>query len=360
MIHLQLVTIWEELLNTRPIGIRDNFFYLGGHSLLAVRLVNRIEQTFGKKISLSTLFAGPTIEQLAQALQHQIETSSRVAILTLQRGQASRRPFFYLHGDYMGGAFYCYTLASDLGKEQPFYVLEPYRFTGLPVPPTFEMIATSHLEALRIVQPEGPYMLGGFCNGGLMAYEMACQLYAAGQTVDLLVLVDPASPPHYKLRSRLSRFCKIFHIGEDKQLNWFLRLRHAYKYLRFMDYRNGLQDSEGIARIETQTFEPGQVQNPTFLQKIRALLPTVETLRQEWPGVYRWVASGYVPGEYPGKINFVWSSEERFRKTWERKMPKVKEEEMYLISGTHLIKTTGQLDALSEHLYRCLEMASAE
>jgi thioesterase domain-containing protein len=203
-------------------------------------------------------------------------------------------------------------------------------------------------------------MLGGFCNGGLIAYEMACQLYAAGQTVDLLVLVDPASPPHYTLRSWLSRFCNIFHVGEDRQLNWFLRLRHIYKYLRFPDYRNGLQDSEGIARIETQMFEPGQVQNHTLLQKIRALLPTVETLRQEWPGTYRWVASGYVPGKYPGKITFVWSSDERFRKTWERKMPRVKEEELYLISGTHLIRTPEQLDALSEHLYKWLGKASAE
>ncbi len=360
MIHHQLILIWEDLLNIRPIGIRDNFFYLGGRSLLAARLVNRIEQTFGKKISLSTLFARPTIEQLAQALEQQTEASSRAVVLTVQTGQASRRPFFYLHGDYMGEAFYCFTLARGLGKEQPFYVVEPYRFTGLRVPPTFEVIAASHLKALRSVQPEGPYMLGGFCNGGLMAYEMVCQLCAAGQIVDLLVLVDPASPPHNTLRSRLSRFCSMFHVGEDRQLNWFLRLRHIYKFLSFPDYRNGLQDSEGIARIEAQTFVPGQDQNHTFLQKIRALLPTVETLRQEWPGIYRWVASGYAPGVYPGKITFIWSSEELFRKTWERKMPRVKEEQVYVIPGTHLINTTEQLDVLSERLYKCLGKVSAE
>ncbi|HEY6284501.1 MAG TPA: AMP-binding protein, partial [Ktedonobacteraceae bacterium] len=355
LIQHQLVNIWEELLDIQPIGIRDNFFYLGGHSLLAARLVNRIEQTFGKKISLSTLFARPTIEQLAQALQQEVEASTRAAILTVQTGPPSRRPFFYLHGDYMGGAFYCFTLAQGLGKEQPFYVLEPYRFTGLPIPPTFELIAASHLQALRTVQPVGPYMLGGFCNGGLMAYEMACQVYAAGQTVDLLVLVDPASPPHNTLRRRLSRFCSIFHVGEDKQLNWFLRMRHIYKYLCFPDYRNGLRDSEGKAKIESQTFEPAKDQYQSLLQKIRALFPTVETLRQEWPGTYRWVASGYTPGVYPGKIIFVWSSEELFRKTWERKMPRVKEQETYVIPGTHLINTTEQLDALSDRLYECLE-----
>ena len=260
----------------------------------------------------------------------------------------------------MGGAFYCFTLARDLGEEQPFYVLEPYSFTGLPVPPAFEVIAASHLQALRSVQPEGPYMLGGFCNGGLMAYEMACQLYAAGQTVDLLVLVDPASPPHQTLRGLLSRFCTIFHIGEDRQLNWFLRLRHVYKYLRFTDYRNGLQDSEGIARIETQMVELHQQHHQTFLHKIRATLPTVDTMRQDWPGTYRWVASGYTPGVYPGNITFVWSSEELFRKTWEHKMPGVRDEEVYVIPGTHLINTTEQLDALSERLYKWLSKLSTE
>jgi amino acid adenylation domain-containing protein len=68
-VHYQLIKIWEELLDTRSIGIRDNFFYLGGHSFLAARLVARIEQVFGKKIPLAILFARPTIEQLAVALQ---------------------------------------------------------------------------------------------------------------------------------------------------------------------------------------------------------------------------------------------------------------------------------------------------
>jgi acyl carrier protein len=360
LIHHQLVNIWEELLGIHPIGIRDNFFYLGGHSLLAARLVHRIEQTFGKKISLSTLFARPTIEQLTQAIQQEVEASSRAVILTVQTGKDSRKPFFYLHGDYMGGAFYCFTLAQGLGKEQPFYVLEPYRFTDLPIPPTFELIAAAHLQALRTVQPEGPYMLGGFCNGGLMAYEMACQLYEAGQTVELLVLVDPASPPHYTLRKLLERFCSVFHIREDRQLNWFLRMRHIYKYLCFTDYRNGLQDTEGKARIASQIFERDQYQHQSLRQRIRALFPTVETLRQEWPGTYRWVASGYSPGVYLGKITFVWSSEELFRKTWERKMPAVKEKEIFVIPGTHIINTAEQSNALSERLYAWLGEAYAE
>jgi len=81
MVHYQLIQIWEELLDARSIGIRDNFFDLGGHSLLAARMVDRIEQVFRKKIPLATLFAGPTVEQLANALDRQEDLSSRVRLV---------------------------------------------------------------------------------------------------------------------------------------------------------------------------------------------------------------------------------------------------------------------------------------
>ncbi len=88
--HHQLIQIWEELLEVRAIGIRDNFFDLGGHSLLAVRLTDRIEQVFGKKISAATLLAGPTIEQLADALSQMEETDNAPANQAGQVGNSKR------------------------------------------------------------------------------------------------------------------------------------------------------------------------------------------------------------------------------------------------------------------------------
>jgi acyl carrier protein len=120
MVHYQLIQLWEELLDARPIGIRDNFFSLGGHSLLAARLLARIEQVFGKKIPPSALFAGPTIEHLASALREEEDADSRAPVVTIQAG-GSRRPFFFLHGNREGGSFYCFRLARDLGPDQPFY-----------------------------------------------------------------------------------------------------------------------------------------------------------------------------------------------------------------------------------------------
>jgi acyl carrier protein len=93
MVHYQLMQIWEELLDARPIGIRDNFFHIGGHSILAARLVNQIEQVFSKKIPLATLFAGPTIEQLASALQQQEDTDPLVAVQTVGSKLSRYVPF---------------------------------------------------------------------------------------------------------------------------------------------------------------------------------------------------------------------------------------------------------------------------
>src|SRR5213078_1541204 len=152
----------------------------------------------------------------------------------------SRRPLFFLHGDWAGGGFYCIDLSHDLGADQPFYILEPYKFNDLPIPPSFEAMAAAHIDSLRTVQPEGPYLLGGFCNGGLMAYEIARQLHEQGETVDLLVMIDPATPaPHKAVRGTISRIGKLLHVGQEKPLDWFL----LYIYSRIPSYRIKVQDS---------------------------------------------------------------------------------------------------------------------
>src|SRR6185295_392665 len=146
-------------------------------SLLAVRMMDRLEQALGKSLPLATLFAGATIEHLAQALLNQ-EASSRCApVVEIQRGAG--RPFFYLHGDFNGGGLYCQSLARHLGNEQPFYALQPHGLDDQSIPETIEAMAEYHLKTLRDFQPEGPYLLGGHCNGGLIAFEMARRLEAA-------------------------------------------------------------------------------------------------------------------------------------------------------------------------------------
>src|SRR5438128_3048098 len=122
-------------------------------------------------------------------------------VVAIQR-YGSKQPFFFLHGDWINGAYWCFPLAHEQGSDQPFYALDPFRFDGLPVPPSLETMAAAHLKSLRTVQPEGSYLLGGFCNGALLAYEMARQLHAESQKLDLLVLIDPMGlvyPAHNRL-----------------------------------------------------------------------------------------------------------------------------------------------------------------
>ena len=167
-VHHQLVHIWEELLNVRPIGIRDNFFDLGGHSLLAARMVARIEQVCGKKLSFSTLFAEQTIEHLANALQERDDTHTQVlAPLVTVQASGSKRPFFFLHGDWTGSAFYCLKLARYLGPDQPFYALEPYRFDSQFVPPTFEEMTAAHFRVAARCSARRSLPAGGLLQWGV-------------------------------------------------------------------------------------------------------------------------------------------------------------------------------------------------
>ncbi len=346
-VHQKLVEIWEDVLNVRPIGIKDNFFALGGHSLLAARMVDRIEQVFGKKLPLATFFAGATIEHLAAVLQDEQQvTDSRTPVVRVQAG-GSRRPLFFLHGDWAGGGFYCIDLSHDLGSDQPFYILEPYKFNDLLVPPSFEAMATAHINSLRTVQPEGPYLLGGFCNGGLMAYEIARQLHAQGQKVDFLALIDPATPaPHKWVRRAISTFGKLTHIDEDKQLDWFL----WYLYTRIPAYRNKVKNSKISSNAEQNGSGHGQVKAGLIRLKLASLAPAPEALRYQWSGTYRYVAAGYLSGSYPGKITLFWSTEgASLNEKWCETIG-VKEVEVQVIPGTHKGWKTENLHLLADRL----------
>jgi len=154
--QLQLVQIWEELLEPRAIGIRDSFFHLGGHSLLAAQLVDRIEQVCGKRLALSALFANPTVEQLAEVLhEEKAGRTGNARVLSVQ-AEGSRRPFFFMHGDWTGGAFFCFALAQACGPDQPFYVLEPCTFSADKAAPTLEEMAAAHSKRCEARRRTGP------------------------------------------------------------------------------------------------------------------------------------------------------------------------------------------------------------
>ena len=335
-VHQALIQIWEELLEARPIGIRDNFFELGGHSLLAIRLVDRIEQIWGKKISPATLLSGATIERLAVALMGEAKADTLPPLLEVQAG-GSRRPFFYLHGQWEEElSYHCYPLARALGSDQPFYALRPYPLDGQQGLPTMEEIAAAHIEAIHSVQPEGPYLIGGWCNGGLVAYEMARQLQARGQVLDLLLLLDP--PPliiPFKWRwdrVAFDRLGRLLHASEQKRLAGYLRLKHLGRTLRYACLRR--EDPEHLAFSD---------------------------LGQSYPRLFDWIATAYRPSTlYDGEVTFFWTEAITEAKTeikgW-RKVEAGGKIEVYVIPGDHMTSRQEYLPALAEQLDACVRKA---
>ena len=346
MEHYQLIQIWEALLETHPIGIRDNFFNLGGHSLLAARMISQFEQMSGKKIPLATLFAGPTIEQLVNTLQQQEEKTSNYPLVAVQ-ANGTNNPFFFLHGDWTRGAFYCFALASASGTEQPFYVLEPYRVDGTYIPATLEDMAAAHLVSLRTFQPEGPYLLGGFCNGGLLAYEMARQLHAQGQKVDLLLLINPSPPTRLglTLRKIINHVGSLMRFNQNRQANWFLGTRHALRHLyRYLHSSNDarLQDFGQLLQVDV---------------RLNMIFPPVEALRKDYVGIFSWLSTGYALNHYPGKITFFWASEEPHLKEEWQKIAEATEVEVHSVPGTHMTCITEHISVSAQHLSECISKA---
>jgi amino acid adenylation domain-containing protein len=188
-----LARLWASVLGVDRIGVDDNFFETGGHSLLALRIVTGIEKTFGKRLPLSTLVQFPTIRELAALLRTNDWTPSWVSLVPIRPG-GSRTPLFLMHS-HGGNILEYYPLAKLLDADQPVYALQARGLDGHILPnQSIETMAASYVGELRGLQPEGPYVLGGFCFGGMVALEAARQLAGAGQRVALVIMIQTAHP----------------------------------------------------------------------------------------------------------------------------------------------------------------------
>ncbi|AKQ66394.1 hypothetical protein A176_003306 [Myxococcus hansupus] len=186
-LELVLAGIWEELLGTGPIGIHSNFFELGGHSLLAMRLVSRIRERLGRSPSVVSLFQAGTLEDLATRLR---QAPGQVSPVVTLSGAGSQRPFFCVH-PVSGNVLPYLELSRRLGPDQPFYAFQSPGLEDASAPlETVEVMAACYVAAMRELQPSGPYRLGGWSLGGVVAFEMARQLEQQGEQVEQLLLID--------------------------------------------------------------------------------------------------------------------------------------------------------------------------
>lgn len=292
VIEYQLVQLWEEIFGISPIGITEDFFQLGGHSLLAVRLMAQIKKRFGQIIPLSSLFQSPDIEHLAALLRGQNRASPRSPLVAINT-KGSKRPLFFVH-EIGGGVIDYVPLARHLGQEQPFYGLQAVESEDF-VP--IEHMAAQYIEAMREAQPGGPYLLGGWSFGAIVAFEMAQQLLRQRQEVSLLAILDIVAP-----------------VAENKSLVYETPDLSDAALLARLIWKGSAAESSTMM-IEVNRLEPEKALEYVLdeAKRIRALpaefdLPQV----QNWVRGYRnrlKALLAYNPTIYPEKITLLRAEE---------------------------------------------------
>jgi thioesterase domain-containing protein/acyl carrier protein len=192
-LECRLVEVWQQELGVSPVGITDDFFDLGVTSIIAARLFARLERELGSALPLGALFQAPTVEQLAALLESDSGAGRWTSLVPIQPN-GSEPPIFCVHGG-AGTVLHLQPLARLLGDEQPFYGLQMRGlYGGAPPIRTVEEMATHYLDELRSVQPEGPYYIGGYCFGAIVAFEMVQRLVGEGESVALLAMFNGPSP----------------------------------------------------------------------------------------------------------------------------------------------------------------------
>ena len=229
-----LLKVWQRVLNKEKIGVTDNFFDLGGHSLMAVQLMGEIKKENGKDIPLLALFQGATIEYLANLLRGAGDVDR--SILREVQGQGSLPAFFAAVLPGVNALGYL-KLSEHMGSDQPFYMLQapgpgPRAGRRPYTAEEYEKVASDYIHAMRTVRPDGPYYLGGMCEGARIAFEMTRLLESQGQKVNLLAIMDTWVIENTQNR----RLWKIYYyyrrLGEFWDRSWRSKLAMARKALR--------------------------------------------------------------------------------------------------------------------------------
>lgn len=196
--EIKLASIWEKILNIKPISVKDDFFELGGDSLLLIGLFTEIDRIWDLKIPLSIIYQKGTIEQIALFINQGEKKKSLCPFLVPLRTIGNKSPLFCFHALDGFASTYC-NLSEYLGDDQPVYGIQfNTKIPRKDYPTNISCLVTQYLQDIRFIQPEGPYFLAGFSLGGKIAFEAAVQLKRMGQDVAMLAMFDTHLYPEYK------------------------------------------------------------------------------------------------------------------------------------------------------------------
>ncbi|MGI2902870.1 SDR family NAD(P)-dependent oxidoreductase [Tolypothrix sp. VBCCA 56010] len=293
-----LADIWREILCIEQVGIHDDFFELGGHSLLAVHLMAKIKKQLGQNIQLSALFQKSTIKHLASILHEQANNQTLSPLVAIQP-QGSKPPLFFVHP--VGGNILCYyELSLHLSSDQPLYGLQALGLNGECQPYTrIEDMATQYIKALREIQPNGPYFLGGWSMGGVVAFEMATQLLRHGDRVAMLAMLDSPAPVKSEKTAEIDEYDDV-KILVDFAMD--MAQSAGKNLLGSVDQLQGLTQDEQLNYFLKQARIANLLPPDFELQQLRCLLNVFKS------NVL--ALQSYVPQVYPNQIVYFQASDE--------------------------------------------------
>ncbi|HEX6289371.1 MAG TPA: condensation domain-containing protein [Herpetosiphonaceae bacterium] len=339
-LEAHVARIWETILDVRPIGVDDDFFALGGHSLAAMRLMAQIEQQFGLRLPVAALLRGATVATIATAIRQQRTTPTIESVVPIQ-ATGHKAPFFCMHP--AGGDVLCYqALATHFGTERPFYALQAAGLHGEQEPdPTVEAMAARYLAAIRAYQTDGPYYLGGWSLGGIVAFEVAQQLQAQGHRIAKLVLLD----------SQLSG-------GADSAIEGDLELLGSFaqhlglridQIAPLSDPRVDQAPEERLAAVVEQLHQahllPSDVTISQLAQRFHVFRAHIRALRRYQPRPFDGHATLIQAREQPGN--------EEAAATWARVVARLT---VYTAAGSHLTMVRPpHVVGLAQMLADCLD-----
>jgi amino acid adenylation domain-containing protein len=197
----RILEIWKEILGRDSIGVDESFFDLGGHSLLATKLVREMNARLGGSWKLRDLFEHPTIEAIAACAGRKREA---IPLLFSVSRKGTERPVFLVPGVYANdyskeddSAYerdflrYFNNIVLIMDGKRPIYGLRPKGiYKGERFRTSIDAMAREYVREIKAVQPQGPYIVGGECLGGLIAHAIAARLVEDGEEVSTLLLLD--------------------------------------------------------------------------------------------------------------------------------------------------------------------------
>jgi thioesterase domain-containing protein/aryl carrier-like protein len=230
----------EDVLDRSPIRPDEDLFDLGLESHTAARLHARIARETGAALSNGALYRATTVAALTVLVRDAFERGRFTSLVALQPG-GTRPPFFCVHGG-AGTVLHLRPLSRALGRDQPFYAFQAPGLLGHGYPVRgIRAMARRYVDELRAVQPSGPYLLGGYCFGSIVAWEMIRLLEAAGEEVAVLVVFNGPTPEISQQRLRDER-------ARSRPRDPYRRLRRRAG-LAVMDGRRALHELQREGRI---------------------------------------------------------------------------------------------------------------